>query len=133
MSGGHLQTNADDVARRLRQRGGRASLQAAKAVQEFTTLLQTRVMAAASGRPGPRAITGNYRRSISRHVRLTRVLFIGTVGTNAPQAWRLEKGFYGRDSAGRTYRQPPYAHFGPATRVTRPEFRQAMRAIGWGR
>jgi len=126
----HVRTNAAQVAARLRARAARAPLQAAATVQQYTVLLQTRVKAAASGRPGPRVITGNYRRSITSHVRLTPTLLTGTVGTNAPQGMRLENGFYGTDALGRMFRQPPLPHFGPSARITRPEFRDALRAVG---
>lgn len=86
-----------------------------RAVSHNTSLLRTRVLARASGRPGPRAPTGDYRRSWTPPrvaVSITRIK--GWTGTNAPQAWRLEKGFVGRDAIGRYYNQPPYEHAAPA-------------------
>lgn len=77
-------------------------------------LLRTRVMAKASGRPGPNVITGDYRRSISMSVEAAPGRTVVIVGTNAPQGRRLEFGFNGMDSLGRHYNQPPYPHFGPA-------------------
>jgi hypothetical protein len=80
----------------------------------------------ASGRPGPNVVTGAYRDSI-------RVVEVGETslafGSDAPQAWRLEKGFVGMDSLGREYAQPPYPHFGPAIRYwKRPWARALARA-----
>lgn len=69
----------------------------------------------ASGRPGPRVITGDYRRSISGDIiegGLGRI--VGQIGSNAAQARRLEFGFFGPDSLGRRYNQSPYPHFGPS-------------------
>jgi hypothetical protein len=79
--------------------------------------LVTRIRANASGRPGPRVITGNYRRSWS--TRLVSGALAVVVGTNAPQARRLEYGFSGTDSLGRRYNQPPFAHVEPAVRQER--------------
>lgn len=113
-------------------RVGEAAQAAGEAtVRHHTALLQTRVKAGASGRPGPRAPTGDYRRTINRRVVSLRGIATGTVGTNAPQARRLEYGFVGTDRLGRVYDQPPYPHFGPAARVTLVEFGLAMsRVVG---
>lgn len=77
-------------------------------------LLETAIKRNASGRPGPRVITGDYRRSIHRDVRLTPGGAEVDVGTNAPQGARLEYGFHGTDSLGRSFDQPPRPHFRPA-------------------
>lgn len=77
-------------------------------------LLEANIKARTSGRPGPRAVTGDYRRSWNTRnvgsILKPRV----SVGTNKPQANRLEFGFTGVDALGRRYDQPPYAHAGPA-------------------
>lgn len=85
-------------------------------------LLRTRVMAKASGRPGPNVQTGDYRRSIGLQYWTNGGDFVATVGTNAPQGRRLEFGFHGADSLGRVYNQPPLPHFGPAFDETTPGF-----------
>lgn len=91
-------------------------------------VLQTRVRANASGRTGqigpalyggageigPRVQTGDYRRSIGLRAYSGGDIFAAEVGTNAPQGRRLEQGFFGADSLGRVYHQPPLPHFGPA-------------------
>ncbi|WP_373301049.1 HK97 gp10 family phage protein [Streptomyces violascens] len=68
----------------------------------------------ASGRPGPRVITGRYRASWSSEVHRAGRVVVGDVGTSAPQGRRLEFGFVGVDSLGRHYSQRPYPHLGPA-------------------
>lgn len=80
------------------------------------------VKARASGRPGPRVRTGDYRRSIN-------VQFLSpghaVIGTNAPQALRLEFGFYGADRLGRVYAQDPFPHWRPAADQLEREFAAA--------
>lgn len=96
---------------------------------KFGALLQTRVRARASGRPGPRRQKGDYRRGIGRQSgRLPGGGSYAVVGTNAPQGRRLEMGFVGTDSLGRRYSQPPYPHFGPALDETGPEYVAALEA-----
>lgn len=75
-------------------------------------LLESRIKANASGRPGPNVITGAYRRSWS-HRGVAGELRVD-VYTNAPQGRRLEQGFVGRDSLGRIYNQPAFPHVEPA-------------------
>lgn len=94
-------------------------------VDQASALLLTRVKANASGRPGPNAPTGDYRRSWTRR----KVTGGFSVGTNRPQARRLEYGFVGTDSIGRTYNQPPYPHLGPAVDVIEPLFNRRMAEI----
>ena len=92
-------------------------------------LLRTRVMAKASGRPGPNIVTGDYRRSISLQVGGTVTQPWVAVGTNAPQGRRLEFGFVGTDSLGRVYDQPPYPHFGPAVDEIVPGLMKDMERL----
>lgn len=102
-----------------------ADAQMGKLVRHYGQLLRTRVMANASGRPGPRSITGDYRRSWVHEHRGGGGLATSTVGTNAVQARRLENGFHGMDSLGRVYSQPPFPHARPAFDQTAPEFERA--------
>jgi hypothetical protein len=122
-------SNAPQVTAWLENLGEEAGRRAYTLVVQFTALLETRVKAAASGRPGPRARTGDYRRSINSRVRLQAGVAIGTVGTNAPQARRLEYGFVGADRLGRVYNQPPYPHFSTGFTPTAAEFALAMGRI----
>lgn len=91
-------------------------------------LLRTRVMANASGRPGPNAPTGDYRRSIALQVVETGGTVTAYVGTNLPQGPRLEYGFHGADSLGRVYDQDAYPHFGPALDAVGPGYVAALNA-----
>lgn len=105
---------ATAVASRLIMVGAEVEDRASRSVVHHGHLLSTRVKAKASGRPGPNAPTGDYRRSIGVRVQRTPTHTTATVGTNKPQGRRLEYGFTGRDSLNRYYNQPPYEHFGPA-------------------
>lgn len=110
----------------------RAGAAAFKTTQHFTIVLQGRVKARAQGRPGPRVQTGDYNRSITARVGLADGGVEGRVGTNKVQGPRLEFGFHGTDSIGRTYDQPALPHFGPAFDETAPEYQAAIAAIGEG-
>jgi hypothetical protein len=85
----------------------------------------------ASGRPGPNAPTGDYRGSWSPPLPVEAGLgaIALSVGTDRPQAMRLEYGFVGTDSIGRTFDQQPYPHMGPAADVIEPVFHAAMDAV----
>lgn len=125
-----IRSNASDVAKAIAAKGGPSTLTAVRSTTEhYGMVLQRRVMARASGRPGPRVITGDYRRSITRSGVYVVAGAIGVeVSTNRPQAWRLEKGFTGTDSAGRVYDQPPYEHFSPAFHETEHEYLAGLAA-----
>lgn len=72
---------------------------------------------------GPRIQTGDYNRSIGTTVKQAgRGRAEGTVGTNKPQGWRLEKGFEAPGA-----RTLPHPHFGPAAEKVPARFRD--RAI----
>jgi len=51
------------------------------------------------------------------------------VGTAAPQAHRLEVGFHGTDSLGRSYNQGPHAHFGPGADLLERPFTEALEHV----
>lgn len=99
-------------------RAGAAVVQEPVALAVYRTgaMYRTRVRAHASGRPGPRVITGDYRRSISQTNTKQGSVAVALVHTNRPQAARLEYGFVGRDVLGRYYNQPPYPHWAPAAK-----------------
>lgn len=123
-------SNAGSVAGALRAAPGSVNAQIGLVTARYTQLLRTRVRARASGRPGPRRQTGDYRRDINGETfQIAPGVWRGTVGTNSPQGRRLEQGFIGTDSLGRFYSQPPYPHFGPALDETEPEYVAAMAAI----
>lgn len=87
-----------------------------KVTKHYGAILLARTKAYASGRPGPNVITGAYRNSI--RVRYETDMATGTsaaiVGSEAPQAARLEFGFKGFDSLGRYYDQKPLPHYSRA-------------------
>jgi hypothetical protein len=110
--------NAYTIGAAMRFQSQEAQGKANRVTKHHGMLLETKIKANASGRPGPRVITGNYRRSwTSRHSGMTSI-----VGSNAPQARRLEYGFVGPDVLGRVFNQPPYPHVGPAVTVIRPVY-----------
>lgn len=76
-----------------------------------------------TGRPGPNVVTGEYISSFFA-VRLTNSDWF--VGNTSPQAARLEFGFTGMDSLGRSYSQPPYPHFRPAAQRAQLEFEKEL-------
>lgn len=92
--------------------------------RHYGQLATTRVKAKASGRPGPNAPTGEYRRSIQMKMEVGPLPgdVTSIIGTNAPQGRRLEWGFVEIDSIGRHYNQPPYPHFGPTIDEIGPEY-----------
>ncbi len=94
------------------------------AVHEFAPLLAERMQTAASGRPGPNIQSGNLYGSFQVDHTLGDVDGWGaaTVYTDVIYARRLEFGFYGADSLGRVYNQPPYPFFGRAVEGSVGEF-----------
>ncbi|KOX33024.1 MULTISPECIES: HK97 gp10 family phage protein [unclassified Streptomyces] len=127
-----LYTNGAQIAAALDRRAALVLPHSVALVRHFAMLLETRVKANASGRPGPNAPTGDYRRSWSHAVYASGTDVIGTVGTNKPQGRRLEYGFVGTDALGRTYAQRPYPHVGPAVEAIRPLFLEGMRQVAEG-
>ncbi|MFG2022309.1 HK97 gp10 family phage protein [Streptomyces sp. NPDC048825] len=119
-------SNAVQIAAQLDARAVRTLPEVTATVQHYAMLLETRIKAKASGRPGPNAPTGDYRRSWTHEVSADGVAVTAVVGTNKPQARRLEFGFIGADSLGRVFNQPPYPHVGPAVEEIRPLFIGAL-------
>lgn len=99
-------------------------------VTHHAQLLKTKIQGNASGRPGPNAPTGDYRRSWSLQIEARgHGMTEAHVGTNKPQGRRLELGFHGVDSLGRNYNQPPFPHVGPAFDVISEAFVRAGEAL----
>lgn len=127
-----IDTNAADIGARLAARSARLLPRVMRAVIHSALMVQTRTQAnaslPASGPPGPRAITGDYRSSWqTTPPAITGEGFTASVGTNRPQARRLEHGFVGVDALGRHYSQRPYPHLQPAVDAEMPAFQAAMR------
>jgi hypothetical protein len=121
--------NAHVVALDMTKIAAATAIKVPGVVRHFGQLYQTRVRAAASGRPGPRAITGDYRRSITLEMTVIGGNVAAVIGTVAPQGRRLEYGYVGPDSLGRTFSQPPYPHFGPPLDRTVEEMQKALAAM----
>lgn len=126
--GVRVRTNAVEVAGWLHGRNVALRPAAVALVRHWGVRLQAQVKANASGRPGPRMITGDYNRSIALDVDAGNQP-AARVGTNRPQARRLEFGFHGVDSLGRSYDQPPFPHFGPAHSTIGPLFEAAAAEL----
>jgi hypothetical protein len=122
---------AQSLAAELASAAARVETLVPVVVEKAATDLVSLTQENASGRPGPNAPTGDYRGSW--RVEEVHDADPGTVsrsvGTDRPQANRLEYGYVGTDSAGRTYDQPPYEHHGPAVDVVEPLFEAAMDAV----
>ncbi len=62
---------------------------------------------------------------------------VALVGTNQPQARRLEKGFIGRDSLGRLYNQAPQPRWRPAFDHNKAKYERMAKGVfnreGWDR
>ncbi|SED62586.1 Bacteriophage HK97-gp10, putative tail-component [Streptomyces sp. 2112.2] len=121
-------SNAPQIAARLNARAAAALPAVASVVQHYAMLLETAIKANASGRPGPNAPTGDYRRSWTHEFSTSGLNVEAIVGTNKPQSRRLEYGYVGADSIGRIYNQPPFPHVGPAVEQIRPAFLAAVGA-----
>lgn len=118
---------ADAVAKSLALAAATIDLKIDRQLRQWGFALETKVKAHASGRPGPRAITGDYRRSITTEYGTWRGSKAAIVGTASPQGRRLEYGFNGlSDSLGRVFHQPPYPHFRPAADEIDGPFTAAM-------
>jgi hypothetical protein len=107
-------TGMSGVRNMFRRMTGRAPVGAATMSNQMAVLTQNLVREYASGRPGPQVITGEYRSSIAvTQLATPGIVAEAIVGTDAPQAMRLEFGFVGVDAIGRHYSQPPFPHWRP--------------------
>jgi hypothetical protein len=103
----------DTLAAELDAAGIRVQVRTPVVLRHHGQLYQTEVRAGASGRPGPRAVTGDYRRSITLEMGLVGGFPAAIIGTIHPAARRLEWGYVGTDSLGRHVNAPPYPHWDP--------------------
>lgn len=117
------------IATALRTLNPRLKARTTAAVHQFAVLLTERIQTAASGRPGPNIVSGQLYGSILIDHTLGDVDGWGaaTVYTATVYAPRLEFGFYGTDSLGRNYNQPPYPFFGRAVEGSVGEFASVMQ------
>ncbi|MDX3232889.1 hypothetical protein [Streptomyces sp. ME19-01-6] len=118
----------DELADRLEDAARRVGPATHRHMSHVGELGRAQIRGHASGRPGPNVITGDYRNSWQV---VNRRLPYGaqcTIGTDRPQGRRLEFGFYGTDSIGRTYAQPPFPHVQPSLPTITAALRMAMRS-----
>lgn len=120
---------ADAVSSLFKAAGLAVDAEITRTVSRYGQILRTRIQAKASGRPGPNAPTGDYRRSWTVDLGFHDGMHSALVGTMKPQGRRLEHGFVGVDSLDRHYNQPPYPHVGPAADEVGPEFEHAVELI----
>ncbi len=92
-------------------------------------MLLAGIRSAASGAPGPNVITGAYVASWSVQYDMAGGVLVAIVGTDAPQANRLEYGFFGVDSLGLSFSQPPKPHIQPAAAVVEDSYYSSI-ALG---
>jgi hypothetical protein len=111
----------------------KAALTAKRDIEHVTQSFGPRLVEAvrrhASGRPGPNVITGAYLASIYWSMDAQSGLCNLNVTSDAPQAYRLEFGFTGTDATGRSFNQPPYPHFRPASDEMEEEFEKALSLV----
>lgn len=148
-------TNAAAVAADMRRAGADVHRAVERTTRRYGLLLQTRVRANMSGRSGimyypdttsmidlsgtispdvagvggeigPRFQQGDLRRSVSPFHGIGPNTISSSVGSNMPQASRLEHGFVGVDAIGRSYEQPPYPAWRPALADLDAPYRAAI-------
>lgn len=117
---------ATAVAKAFEIAGATIDARTTRRVNAQGSLLVTKIKGRASGRPGPRIITGHYRRSWTGQPTRRNGGPAYIAGTNAAQGRRLENGFSGTDSLGRSYNQPPFPHVRPAVQEIEATFVQAI-------
>jgi hypothetical protein len=119
----------DEAARNIANAGAYAVAAQLELAHDFGARMQAAVRGRATGRPGPNVITGQYLASILYLVQATAGGYEAVVYSDAPQSMRLELGYYGTDSLGRTYNQKPYSHFRPAYDQQYPYYVAAQAAL----
>jgi hypothetical protein len=113
----------------------RSTLHAREAVAEAAHLVEAQAKMNATGRPGPNVQTGYLRRSIVvRGPTNEGFWWSARIGPTAVYGRRVELGFTGTDSLGRTYDQKGYPYLGPAYRYIRgfipAIFRRHLEKLG---
>jgi hypothetical protein len=104
----------EELADRLERAATRIGPAIQRGVQHTSVVGIARIRGNASGRPGPNVITGAYRNSWRPEMHRLPYGAQCTIGTDLPYGRRLEFGFTGTDSLGRSYNQPPFPHVQPA-------------------
>lgn len=103
----------EDLARGMNRTATALPQQVTAAVRNLTRDGLAKVRANASGRPGPERVTGEYVGKMTTRVSARGGEIEGEVFVIDPRAKRLEFGFVGTDSLGRSVNSPPYPHWQP--------------------
>jgi hypothetical protein len=120
------------IAAELQDKSAKAGYEAFRVTRKWGLILQGGIVGGAQGRPGPRRRSGDYIRSWSTITSTSFASAKAEVGTNAPQARRLEYGFEGEDALGRRYNQAPLPHVRPAADRVEPAYLADLgQAIGF--
>lgn len=140
-------TGMDRVVTAFKTAAETVGPRAVEITRKYGLLAQTHVRANMSGRTGvifhpeggedagppgeigPRAITGDLRRSVTQSTEVRGGWVHAQVGTNDPAARRLELGFVGVDALGRHVDQPPYPAWRPAFDDLAPKYRAEIEAL----
>lgn len=136
-SGASVYTDAHALAADLRADGREVMDGVRRITRHHGMLLETRIKAnvydwTPPQQPMQHVRTGHYRRSWTTQHAGGGGTAVAVVGTNAPQARRLEYGFQGADRIGRVYNDPPRPHVGPAFDVQSSLYIAALRELpGW--
>lgn len=111
----------------------RCSRNARTIVAQGALLIEAAAKRHASGRPGPNVVTGSHRRSFMHTTTGGAGEWSSLTGPTMVYSRRLELGFDGTDSLGRTFHQPPYPSLGPGVDDAVPQIaRLAARVWGTG-
>lgn len=109
--------------------GVKAGSRTAVITNRYGRKMHGQVRRNATHRPGPHRITGRYYNSIRYQFSAAPTGATATVVTDDPRSWRLEEGFSGTDSRGRSYHQPAYPHFRPAFEQIAPQYMVALATV----
>lgn len=92
------------------------------AVRDAAALVERRAKEHATGRPGPRVVSGDLRRSIHTVGPYREGLgWAAQIGPSIVYGRRVELGFHGADALGRNYNQPGYPYMAPGLWAALPE------------
>lgn len=136
-SGASVYTDAHQLAADLRNDGRETVDGVRRLTRHYGMLLETKIKAnvydwTPPQQPMRHVRTGHYRRTWRTAHRSGGGTAVAVVGTNAPQARRLEYGFQGPDRLGRVYDDPPRPHVGPGFDFISPLYIDALRDLpGW--
>lgn len=118
-----------EFAGRMERAANRVGGSMRKAVEDYAQTLEGEIKNRQGGGGAPQVLTGDYRGSWTHEVNQSGGTVNGVVGTNKPQARRLEYGFVGPDRLGRVFHQAPRPHVGPAIQAVTPEWEKTWTGV----